>query len=363
MTVNPPLLATDTITPTLRTSDSVRPRQEPRSLSDASSRDPGPDAVRRDPGGCETPVLLHIGYHKTASSLLQTTVFDRADQGFMRPLDEPRHQLVVDFVRPGPFGYAPETMRAKYRDHLETASRKNLTMVLSHERLSGYPPSGGYDSRTLADRLHATFPEASVLIVIREQVGLISSMYSQYVTDGGDMGLKNYLTAPQPHLMRMPSFSFDFYEFDRLIGYYQALFGEDRVLVMPYEILRRHPAAFVERISGFCGRPGRTAPVLPEVNRQRPMLMQTCQRHINRIFSDNQLSRQALVPCTRLARGFRRLQPAFDLVTVESWDRRLRRRQLDVIEAAVGDCYGESNRRTSELIGVDLADYGYFCGG
>lgn len=328
-------------------------------MSVTQSRHRSPDA---EPTGNELPVLLHIGYHKTASSLLQTTIFDRADHGFMRPLDEPRHQLVVDFVRPGPFSYAPESVRAKYQAHLQTASSKGLTMVLSHERLSGYPPSGGYDSRTLADRLHETFPEAAVLIVIREQASLINSMYSQYISDGGDMSLKHYLSAPQPHLMRVPSFSFDFYEFHRLIDYYQNLFGKGQVLAIPYEILRRDPAAFIERIASFCGKPVQEAPALGSVNSQRPMLMQICQRYINRFFSDNQLSRQALVPCTRLARGFRRLEPVFKGLTGERWDQRQRKRQLDVIKEAIGQRYGPSNRQTSELINVDLADYGYFCG-
>lgn len=331
-------------------------------MSSAPSRFADFAHAELQPIGERPPILLHIGYHKTASSLLQTTIFDRADYGFMRPPGEPRHQLVADFVRPGPFCYAPEDMRAKYLAHLETARDKQLTMVLSHERLSGYPPSGGYDSRTLADRLHATFPEASVLIVIREQVSLIHSMYSQYITDGGYMSLKHYLKAPQPHLMRMPSFSFDFYEFHRLIDYYQKLFGRSRVLAVPYETLRDQPASFVERIAGFVGRPGSEAPALRSINKHRPMLMQFCQRYINRFFSDNQLSRRPILPLSRLARGFRRLEPVFNLLVSERWDRHLRSRQLDVVKDVVGSRYGESNRRTSELVDVDLARYGYFCG-
>jgi len=47
--------------------------------------------------------------------------------------------------------------------------------VLSAERLSGNPDSGGYDSVHVAEYLAATFPEARVLIVIREQADMLVS--------------------------------------------------------------------------------------------------------------------------------------------------------------------------------------------
>ena len=49
--------------------------------------------------------------------------------------------------------------------------------VISHERLSGYPHSGGHDSKEIAHRLAAVFPNAKVVIVIREQKSMILSNY------------------------------------------------------------------------------------------------------------------------------------------------------------------------------------------
>ena len=89
----------------------------------------------------------------------------------------------------------------------------------------------------LAERLRATFPEARILLVFREQRALIRSMYSQHITDGGVESLGRFLDTPEPRLGRKPSFNLAVYEFDRLIALYRQLFGPDQVLALPVELL------------------------------------------------------------------------------------------------------------------------------
>ena len=128
--------------------------------------------------------------------------------------------------------------------------------------MSGYPASGGYDSQLIADRLHRMVPRARVLIVIREQKSFLRSMYSQYVTDGGDLPLSRFLNPPEPHLNRVPGWDFDFLAYHRLIGYYRKLFGPERVLVLPFELLTREPRRFITDILRFCGRRPQTSTTL-----------------------------------------------------------------------------------------------------
>ena len=52
---------------------------------------------------------------------------------------------------------------------MKRAAESDSTPVLSAERLSGNPHSGGYDSLQTAERLHRLFPQAKVLVVVREQ--------------------------------------------------------------------------------------------------------------------------------------------------------------------------------------------------
>jgi hypothetical protein len=67
----------------------------------------------------------------------------------------------------------------------ERCERGGLIPMVSSERLSGNPHSGGYDSAVLAERLHQVFPGARVLVMIREQRSMILSSWAQYVRVGG----------------------------------------------------------------------------------------------------------------------------------------------------------------------------------
>lgn len=310
-----------------------------------------------------TPLLLHIGYHKTASTWLQSNLFDARDQGFMTDPATPRHALVERLVRPDPLFYDPAAAAAAYRPASDLALAQGRTLVLSHERLSGYPSSGGRDRQLIAERLAATFPEARILIVIREQKAIIRSMYSQHVTDGGVESIEHFLATPEPRLCRKPSFCLEYYCYDHMLDLYRGLFGAERVLVLPYELLARDPAAFSARIVRHCG--GAPVPIgeAKRVNAARPLLMQVVQRPLNMLLYHNELSPGALLHIPRFHKRYARLRPLFAALSPGFLERRLDARLRHVIGAHVGGFYAESNARTQDLIDVDLAALGYMVGG
>ena len=112
--------------------------------------------------------------------------------------------------------------------------------VLSHERLSGYPHSGGFDSRAIAERLATVLPGARILIVVREQRSMIHSNYHQYVRDGGACPLHRYLQPPQPSMRRMPGFAAEFFAYDRLVETYRSHFGDGERLRPGLRAVRGH---------------------------------------------------------------------------------------------------------------------------
>lgn len=303
-------------------------------------------------------VLLHIGYHKTGSTYLQDHFFQPVN-GFSTEIGDIRTRIVRDFVFPDNFHFDPEKMRRRYMPFVEDAEHKGLHFVLSHERLSGYPPSGGYDRILVAQRLQATFPGARVLIIIREQVSLIRSLYSQYITDGGDLTLARFLDTPEPQLGRMPGFRLEVYEFDRLIAYYQQLFGADRVLVLPFEAMFRDLSAFSRSITDFLQMPPAASLPMVVTNRRRPVPMQITQRLGNRLLSNNELSRGAWFSIPRFPRRFGALERVFQTLTPAGLEGALYARLGKRIREFAGEHYGRSNHRTSSLIGIDLRAYGY----
>lgn len=127
--------------------------------------------------------LIHIGYHKTATTWLQRSVFVSRDAGFA--LAGSSRDLPSYFANIHSFAFDPTAARDKFGPRVERAEEEGLVPALSAERLSGDPHRGGFDGKLVADRLAETFPEARVLVVFREQGSMLYSLYKQYMKRGG----------------------------------------------------------------------------------------------------------------------------------------------------------------------------------
>ena len=122
-------------------------------------------------------VIIHIGYHKSASTFLQEEVFARLPVNylFFEGLDrqvlhivesekEPDHEAVYSWIN--------RELAKRYPDN-----NKEIT-VLSHEELSGHPHGyNKFSSFTTANNLRTLFPMARILIIVRNQFDYIASLY------------------------------------------------------------------------------------------------------------------------------------------------------------------------------------------
>ena len=121
------------------------------------------------------PVLLHIGYHKTGSRWLRFLFFGNPQTGFgWVDKTGPEHP-VRRLVGARPLEFDAEQSRAEFEPLVQKLVDEGLSPVVSFERFSGNPFSGGYDSKEIADRLAQVFPDARVLVVVREQRSMIVS--------------------------------------------------------------------------------------------------------------------------------------------------------------------------------------------
>jgi Sulfotransferase family len=310
-------------------------------------------------------VLIHIGYHKTATSWLQGHLFKHPESP-MRALgknkvDAPSRQI----VRIRPFEFDAPTARATFDPALQRIRKQGLLPVVSNERLSGHPSSGGYDSKEIADRLAAVFPKGKVLIVIREQQSVIRSVYKQYVLAGGPSTFEQFVRAPVDPADRMPGFDFRFYEYHHLIRHYQSRFQAGSVLVLPYEAFLRDPAAFVQTIGDFAGVPISDAlleslPFGSKLKRTPPATVIEVTRWSNRLARRSQYNPSPFVDSPWLTRHLRafarqRVKRIVPPRIVERRDDALRR----AVAESAGGRYCESNRITAELTGLDLGGYGW----
>jgi hypothetical protein len=191
--------------------------------------------------------IVHIGYHKTATTWFQKSIWPSLESHAWVP----RKVTQAALLNPPGMHFKPAEARRILG--LETRDRP---VVLSEENLSGYIHNGGLHGLLGPEavrRICSVLPEARIVIFIRNQPDMIRATYSQYVAGGGTYGLDKYLhtyervygalRAP----FKAPAFEWEHFEFDRLIALYDGAFGRENVFVYPYEWLR-HPEILFPRL-------------------------------------------------------------------------------------------------------------------
>lgn len=304
------------------------------------------------------PVLVHAGYHKTASTWLQHQFFV-ADNGWGRIDDDREVRRAV--VLPRELDYDPAHIEVLLRRRVDDARARSLLPVISDERLSGHPHSGGYDSLIVARRLKQLVPDARLLLVVREQVSMARACWSQYVQFGGTFRVGDYLDPVNDGMV--PLFSWGHLEYDRLVHAYHELFGAARVLVLPFELFVAQRDEFLARVYAHMevepravrSGSGRSNPSLP------PFRLYA--KRWGNIVDDR--ARASTSPRLVTHRVGRKVAVGIDLAAdrvPRSLARRADRRLADAVAAVAAvrrERFAASNRRLESLTGLDLGRLGY----
>ena len=193
------------------------------------------------------PLLLHIGYHKTATTWAQRRLFTH-EHGFRQiAFHEDAFEYVV---KPHGLRFSPQPMQdiiARGMADLATGE----VPVISSEILSGHPFQGGHQSDVYAARLKEIAPDARILISIRAQLKILPSVYAQYVLRGGTMPYDQFFEGRAE--LGYFAFTPEHFEYDKLVSHYQNLFGADRVYVLTQESLKLDMDAAVAALAKFAG--------------------------------------------------------------------------------------------------------------
>lgn len=308
------------------------------------------------------PVLVYIGYHKTGGGWLRRLFFTNPETGFGTIGKSGKRHPVRRLVRAHPFEFDGDAARAEFEPLLRLVRDKGLLPVVAFERFTGHPFSGGYDGKEIADRLAKVFPEALVLVVIREQRSMIVSTYKQYVREGGALSLRGFMEPPTSKSLRAPWFSLRHFEYHHLLSYYRQLFGADRVLALTFEDFASDPAAFVQRIAEFAGRrlEADTLESLPFAQLSNPSPSAPAielRRWLNKLGVQSELNPSPLLTSDAVKRLGIKVQET--TLVPRTLAARGEARLRETVAATVGDRYVESNRKTAELTGIDLASLGW----
>jgi hypothetical protein len=190
-------------------------------------------------------LLVHIGYHKTATTWLQRALF-QTEFGY-HPIMS--HEDVFETIV-SPHGLLFDSRAAgSVLDERRKVLSDGSINVVSSELLSGNPHYGGRESDVIAERIKLIAGDARILITIREQRRLLASLYMQYLLRGGSLSPQRFFD--EASVLGYSHFSSLTFEYHRLIQRYQKLFGKSRVLVLTQEQLEKNPAGYMEQLAAF----------------------------------------------------------------------------------------------------------------
>ena len=151
-------------------------------------------------------IFIHVGLHKTGTTFLQREIFPK---------------LQSDKIR-----------------------------IISNEALSGIPHQpvhhadglGYFERYQLADYIHFRFPDARIIVGLREKKSWVFSCYCQYVKTGGFLCFDDW---------RRDVFYEKYLDFDGYVDYLRSCFPS--VYVYYFEDLQRDVNSFVKGLCDFIG--------------------------------------------------------------------------------------------------------------
>lgn len=192
-------------------------------------------------------ILIHPGFHKTGTTYLQECVF--SNETIFNDLCS--HQEVHELlVKPHDLEFNPGAFRELIGSRLSPLDSR-VTDVVSSEILSGTMFTGSRDSAVLAERLQSVWPQAKIVFTIRAQGPWMRSVYIQYLKRGGRKSFEQFLRhTPEPGYHW---FATALLEYDKLVFRYASLFGLNRIIVLPQELLQADRTCFLQHLFQFAG--------------------------------------------------------------------------------------------------------------
>ena len=129
--------------------------------------------------------------------------------------------------------------------------------LLSQEGFSGNMITG-QNSGYYASALYKMYPKAKIVIVIREQVSYLYSVYRHMVSRGEVYSIKKFMNRYQHHkelnMTNMPGATIMHrLQYDKLVGEYINYFGRNNVLIILFEDLLEDFDLYIKDLYNFMG--------------------------------------------------------------------------------------------------------------
>lgn len=185
-------------------------------------------------------IIIHIGYHKTATTWFQKILYPNISNYHYISDRKELHKVIFE---PDVFEFDEKNARSFYNQ------KYSGNIILCEEMLVGGLRGNGYETLIVANRLKHAFPEnAYIVIFLRNQLDRLASTYLYYLkANGGTYSPKKFLIKRHNFPGRKGDVNYRHLEYHRLIELYKDRFGEDKVKVFLYEEFAQHQKQFINR--------------------------------------------------------------------------------------------------------------------
>ena len=119
-------------------------------------------------------------------------------------------------------------------------------LVIGSNSFSGSNFISCSDARKNAERLFSVFGEIKIIFIIREQISMIHSIYSQYLKEGGSLKIENFVFDPiiaRGLIERLKC--------HKQIKMYRSIFGDKNIHVDLFENFKNNKKIFLSEICNF----------------------------------------------------------------------------------------------------------------
>jgi hypothetical protein len=291
-------------------------------------------------------LLFHLGYPKTASTWLQNNFFGFDTDKFICPWGARAGRAIDHFVLTSGFIFDPQVVRDELQETLIESMDSERVVVISEESLISGICSGKYWGPETIRRITQCFPDAKVMLCIREQEKIIYSAYGEYIRTGGTGTIHQFIETNSSRPGTGPICRSDALLYDSVISHLLEVFGEDSVLVLPYEFLRADPMGFTKRILNF-------------VDTEGEILFDEAVAHNGLGAFTLAIARYANVIRFGQFKSWNLFLRVLDKIIPNRLNKFFESKNLSIIAEFVGDSFKVSNQKTSKLISFDLETYGY----
>lgn len=219
-------------------------------------------------------IVFHIGFPKSASTTLQKQMFDKHSQiNFMgiyptgnigQDTDEKNidtHYLKNESLKDlhncltnleGIEYHFSDVVN--YFDDIQPLLSKNKLNIFSNERFASVL-FAHKDRAEKARRIKQFFPDAKIIIIIRNQIDIIKSQYRDHPFDPRNLYANQKSVSIDDWIERdFKNYDISFVksiEYYKLVKYYRELFGKENVGVFLFEEMVSELKSFSEKISVF----------------------------------------------------------------------------------------------------------------